>query len=190
MDTPDFVVFTGGPGAGKTTLIGRLREFGHRCVDEAARTIIRDQAAIGGRARHGADNELFAEVSLSWEIRNYREAAGLPGPVFFDRGVPDLIGYHLLLGHAVPPHVTEAARRFRYHRSVFIAPPWPEIYVQDRERTHDLDEAIRGHGVALTAYQACGYELITLPKSDVDDRVSFVLSHLDIPQRTNHRPTA
>ena len=40
----------------------------------------------------------FAELMLSWEMRSYRMAEETTGPVFFDRGVTDLIGYLNLVG--------------------------------------------------------------------------------------------
>lgn len=52
MSTRDnrFIVFTGGPGAGKTSVIEALRSAGHRCSAEAGRAIIRQQVAIDGAA--------------------------------------------------------------------------------------------------------------------------------------------
>ncbi|GAA3086665.1 AAA family ATPase [Streptosporangium carneum] len=169
-----FVVITGGPGAGKSTLIEALGRHGFACVPEAGRAIIRDQTAIGGRALHQADSLLFAEIILAWEMRSYRHAAGQTGTVFFDRGIPDVVGYHLLLGRPVPPHVSAAARLFRYHPRVFVAPPWQQIYAHDRERTQDFAEAVRTHDAMVDAYTRHGYELITLPRDGVDSRVAFV----------------
>ncbi|MGK5741329.1 AAA family ATPase [Micromonospora sp. URMC 103] len=169
-----YIVITGGPGAGKTTLIDGLRQAGYGCVGEAGRQIIQDQMAIGGRALHNGDSRLFAEIMLSWEIRSYRQASQLVGPVFFDRGIPDLVGYHLLLGQPVPAHVTAAAQLFRYHQRVFVAPPWPQIYTTDSERHQDLAEAVRTHDAMVAAYTQHGYELSTLPRSDVAARVEFV----------------
>ena len=54
-----FVVLTGGPGAGKTTLIHGLRQQGFTCIDEAGRQIIRDQSTIGESALHTADQLLI-----------------------------------------------------------------------------------------------------------------------------------
>ncbi|MFI6063906.1 AAA family ATPase [Micromonospora sp. NPDC051227] len=169
-----YIVITGGPGAGKTTLIDSLRRAGHACVDEAGRQIIQDQLSIGGQALHTGDSRLFAEVMLSWEIRSYRQASQHPGPVFFDRAIPDLVGYYLLLGQSVPAHVTAAARLFRYHQRVFIAPPWPEIYTTDSERHQDFAEAVRTHDAMVAAYTQHGYELSTLPRSDVGSRFQFI----------------
>ncbi|MFF5173373.1 AAA family ATPase [Micromonospora sp. NPDC000089] len=178
-----YIVVTGGPGAGKTTLIDGLRGAGHACVEEAGRQIIQDQLAIGGRALHTGDARLFAEVMLSWEIRSYRQAGRHTGLVFFDRGIPDLVGYHLLLGLPVPEHVTAAARLFRYHRRVFIAPPWRQIYATDGERHQDFAEAVRTHDAMVAAYTAHGYQLVTLPRSDVAARVEFVRQHAATAQR-------
>jgi predicted ATPase len=172
-----FVVVAGGPGAGKTTLVEALRERGYACVPEAARAIIRDQVAIGG-ALHEGDTELYAEIMLTWDMRNHREAAGLPGPVFFDRGLPDRVAYQIMRGLPVPPHVTAAAGLFRYHRLVFVAPPWPEIYVQDEERRHTFEHALRVHQAIVAGYTRCGYELVALPRADVATRVGFVLDRL------------
>ncbi|MFG1677065.1 AAA family ATPase [Micromonospora sp. NPDC049282] len=169
-----FVVVTGGPGAGKTTLVDALRRTGHACVEEAGRQVIQDQTAIGGQATHTRDSRLFAEIMLSWEIRSYRQARQHRGVVFFDRGIPDLVGYHLLLGLPVPEHVTAAARLFRYHRRVFIAPPWPQIYTTDSQRHQDFAEAVQTHEAMVTAYSGLGYELCTLPRDDVAARVEYV----------------
>jgi predicted ATPase len=173
-----FVIITGVAGGGKTTLINALRQFGYACSNEVAREIIRDQVAIGGRALHQVDARLFAEVMLSWEVRSYRLAAQLGGLVFFDRGIPDLIGYHRLLGLPVPEHVMAATAMFRYHHRVFVAPPWPEIYAHDEERTHDFDEVLRTHEEISIGYLEQGYELIELPKVSVEERVAFVQQYL------------
>jgi predicted ATPase len=60
------------------------------------------------------------------------------GLAFFDRGVPDVAGYLRLTGLPVPAHVEKAVEIYRYNRKVFIAPPWPKIFTQDRERKQDF----------------------------------------------------
>ncbi len=89
-----------------------------------------------------------------------------------------MVGYHLLLGRPIPAHVTAAAEKFRYHHRVFLAPPWPEIFTHDRERTQDFDEAVRTHDAMVEAYTRHGYQLISLPRTDLDSRAAFILQRL------------
>jgi predicted ATPase len=170
-----FHVITGGPGSGKTSLIDALARAGHAHTVEAGRAIIQDQLAIDGPALPWRDPLAFAELMLSWELRSYRMAGATAGPVFFDRGVTDVIGYLTLVGRPVPGHIARAAERFRYNRRVFVAPPWPAIYTQDAERRQTFEEAVRTHEVLVAAYPSCGYELVCLPLASVEERVRFVL---------------
>ncbi len=65
---------------------------------------------------------------------------------------------------------------------MFLAPPWPEIYVTDSERRHGLDDAIAEYQHLLTAYPLLGYEVTILPKISVRERADFVLDALRKPQ--------
>ncbi|MDA3643157.1 AAA family ATPase [Saccharopolyspora indica] len=173
-----FVVITGGPGAGKTTVVERLAAAGHAHAPEAGRAVITDQLAIGGRGLPWQDPELFAELMLAWDLRSYRQAERTTGPVLFDRGLPDLIGYLRLTGLPVPAHVREAAHRFRYRTRVLIAPPWQQIYRRDDQRRQSFAEAESTYHHVAAAYADCGYELVRLPRSTVDQRVRFVRDEL------------
>ncbi|SEK68814.1 AAA family ATPase [Nonomuraea pusilla] len=177
-DAERFILITGGPGSGKTTLIDHLEEAGFSRSYEAGRGVIQDQTAIGGRALPWNDPDLFAELMLCWELRSYRSAAARAAPVFFDRGIPDIVGYLRLEGRPVPAHLQTAARTFRYHPRVFIAPPWPEIYRQDSERKQSLAEAERTYESMVATYAEYGYELVRLPRVTVEERARYVMDHL------------
>ena len=179
-----FFVLTGGPGSGKTTLIEALRAAGFATSPEAGRGIIRDQVAIGGTALPWHDQALFSELMLSWELRSWQAACDRPGPVFFDRGVPDTLGYYRLIGLPAPTHVSSAAAKFRYNNRVFIAPPWPDIFTQDNERKQTLDEAERTYHSLVGVYTELGYELIELPLASVEARLDFILAEAGLPPHT------
>jgi predicted ATPase len=173
-----FHVITGGPGSGKTALIEALRSRGYDSTVEAGRAIIQDQVAIDGRALPWRDPLLFAELMLSMDMQSYRLAEQSVGPVFFDRGIPDVLGYLRLMHIPAPEHMRNAATVFPYNHVVFVAPPWREIFRQDQERKQDFDEAIRTYEALVSVYKALRYELVEIPCLPQDDRVSFILSRV------------
>lgn len=172
-------VLTGGPGSGKTTLLAALAEAGFATMPEAGRAIIHDQIRIGGPGWHGQDRRLYAELMLGWEMRSWHAAQGAEGPVFFDRGIPDVIGYLGLYEGRVPAHVIRAAQVFRYHPVVLLAPPWAGIFEQDEDRGQDFAEAEATARAMEQAYAGAGYDLLSLPFAPVAERVDFVLDFLD-----------
>ncbi|OQP47937.1 ATPase [Niastella yeongjuensis] len=169
-----FYLISGGPGSGKTALLNALAKQGIHGMPEAGRAIIQDQVAIGGTALPWLDKSAFAELMLSWEMRSYREAQQAQGPVLFDRGIPDVMGYLQLSQLPVPAHVEKAALDFRYNQQVFLAPPWPGIYTNDKERKQSEAEAIATYDMMVNVYSKLGYEINLLPLTTVDERVKFV----------------
>ncbi|HJW41744.1 MAG TPA: AAA family ATPase, partial [Rhizomicrobium sp.] len=87
MKRDNFHIFSGGPGAGKTTLIEALRARGHICVDEAARRVLKGQALIGGNATHDGDRARYRDLMLDYGLADYRAMLETTAPVFFDRGI-------------------------------------------------------------------------------------------------------
>jgi predicted ATPase len=171
-------VITGGPGSGKTSLIDALEQAGYARTTEAGRAIIQHQAAIDGPALPWRDRQAFAELMLSWDMRSYDLARGQAGPVFCDRGVPDVAGYLTLIGVPVPAHVHKAARTFRYNHRAFIAPPWRDIFEQDSERKQDFAEAERTYEAMVRTYTSLGYELVAIPRAPITHRLEFVIARV------------
>jgi predicted ATPase len=176
-----FFVMTGGPGSGKTAVMDALKESGVTCAAEAGRAIIQGQMSIGGRALPWADQTLFAELMLAWEMRSFAMAQQAAGPVFFDRSIVDVLGYLRLIGERIPEHMRRAAESFRYYQRVFIAPPWKEIFHTDGERKQDFDEAVRTYDAMVSMYTEYKYQLIELPRVSVEERKRFVLDSIAEP---------
>lgn len=74
------------------------------------------------------------------------------------------------------------AATYRYDKLVFLAPPWPEIYVNDAERQHDLQEAMTEYDALCQSYPAKGYELVVLPKTSIAARADWLLDKV-LPDR-------
>jgi len=175
----NFYIITGGPGSGKTTLIEALKSFGFSCIPEVARQIIQEQIKIGGDALHDKDNVKFCDLMISRSIYTFDEVKENDKPVFFDRGIPELIGYCRLIKVDVPDYLRNAARLYRYNKKVFILPPWKEIYRTDAERKQTWEEAIETYQNILDSYLELGYQPVEVPSLPIQERADFVLKHID-----------
>ncbi len=173
----NFHVLTGAPGSGKSTVLNLLRRRGFECIDEPARQILAEQRSFDGNGIPDKNPTLFTELLLARHLFDYRRSQDKSDPLFFDRGIPDVMDYGKWYDLDLT-HLRRAARRYRYAQTVFVAPNWEEIYCQDDERTMTFDEARRfGDGMRNT-YQDLGYDLLELPREDPESRVQFILSHI------------
>jgi len=172
------VVITGCSGGGKSTLLAELARRGHRVFPEPGRQIVREQDWIGGDALPWSEPLKFAELVLSRGLHQRIAAAAEDGLAFFDRSIVEPLSGLERLGLPVPGHLRRAVELCRYDRTVFVAPPWPEIFRRDAERRHGLDEALEDYEPLLASYSGLGYRLVELPKTDVGARADFVLAQL------------
>jgi predicted ATPase len=61
---------------------------------------------------------------------------------------------------------------------VFVAEPWPEIYVRDQWRRASFARAARSFEATVAPYRQAGYTTSVLPKVSVEQRVAFVLDQV------------
>lgn len=171
--TPLYII-SGGPGAGKTALLGALRTAGFAGADEASRRLIQEQVALGSGRVPWRDLAGFAELALARMVADYEAAALRGGVTFFDRGLPDIIAYLEVAGLPVPAVYYAAVAAHPYQSPVFMAPPWAEIYVNDAERWQTFAEATALHGALWRTYQRLGFAVLELPKVPLAARVAFM----------------
>jgi predicted ATPase len=172
-------IITGGPGAGKTTLLMALRRLHYRCSEEASRRLIREESAKGSGCLPWVDLPCFAGRVLERMIASYHAAAEST-VTFFDRGIPDIIAYLSAAGLPVPAVYDEALRQYPYARTVFLLPPWQEIYVPDDARWQTFEEAERICHHIKDTYRSAGYEIIELPKCPVDQRAGLLIKNYNL----------
>lgn len=171
-------ILTGGPGAGKSTLIAALAKAGVATSVEVGRQVIREQLAAGGTALPWADERAFAEAMWPREVAAHAAALASGAVTVLDRGIPDVVGFLRVSGLPVPPHIDAAARDTRYNPRVFLAPFWAEIYGHDAERKQTPAVAAATEAIMRRTYADYGYTLIDLPRASVVKRVAFVLARL------------
>ena len=171
-----FVLISGCSGGGKSTLLAELCARGYPVVEEPGRRIIADQLASGGRALPWVDPAVFLRRAIEVALGDLAAAEAHSGWVFFDRGLIDAAS-------ALEAMTGEPAQRalgaaHRYHRRVFMAPPWPEIYVTDPERRHGFDAAAAEYRRLIETLPMLDYDVIDLPKTSPPARADFVLATL------------
>lgn len=174
----NYYIITGGPGSGKSTLLTALAAKGFVTVAEVGRQIIQEQLASGGNAIHTGNKLAFRDKMMAYSIADYINQPERAKPVFFDRGIPDLIGYSYLIQQPIPEQYWQTTRMLRYNPIVFFAPPWSAIYEHDDLRKQDFQEAIDTYEAIKKGYIESDYQVVELPLASVQERVSFVLNAL------------
>lgn len=172
------VVISGGPGAGKTTLVKRLRELGYSVFDEYSRTLIK-LAQKEGKSRYFISNpHEFSEALLTGRINQfeafYEEQTNTPF-VFFDRGIHDIYAYLKAIGKDSQSWY-DIVSKFQYDL-VFLLAPWEEIYKLDDQRTETFDEAIHYFSFIKTIYSK-SHTVIQVPEGTISSRVAFIQAKL------------
>jgi predicted ATPase len=168
---PRHAVLTGAPGAGKTTLLDAAAAAGFRTSPEVARRILQEP---GGMALRAADPLGFAEAMLEAHRREFERHADHPGPVLFDRGFPDVVGFLEVSGLPVSHAIDRVCRELRYHGPILRAPAWAAIYAQDAERIQDWKQAVASDEAVTAAWRRYGYQPVELPFVPVAERLGFL----------------
>lgn len=173
----NFVLITGCSGGGKSSLLAELSARGYAVVEEPGRRIVRQAQGPDDHVLPWIDPSAFARRAIELALADREAARGLHGWVFFDRGLVDAAS--ALEAATGEPSLRALDRAHRYHRRVFLAPPWPEIHVADAERRHDFDAALDEYGRLEAALPALDYEVVVLPRTSVAARADFVLATLE-----------
>jgi predicted ATPase len=177
--TARFVVLSGASGGGKSTLLDELRRRGHSVIPEPGRRIVQMELESGGGALPWLDLEAFARRAIEVALADLKTAGGMSGWVFFDRGLVDAVAALEFATGSPAPIGTLSP----YHHTVFLAPPWPEIFATDAERRHGFDDAVAEFERLCAIYRRLGYRVTLLPKEKAEARADFVLNELSSSRR-------
>lgn len=174
----NFYILTGGPGSGKTTLIEQLKKRGYNCIPEVGRAIIKKQLSFGGSALPWSNAGNYSNLMLQYSLRDYISFSSEIAISFFDRGIPDVLGYAELINLSNRDIYINCVENFRYNTTVFILPPWEDIYNTDSERKQDFKLAITTYKMMKNIYEKHGYKLVEVPRMSIPERVNFILNEI------------
>jgi len=177
---PHFHVISGCSGGGKSSLLAELGQRGHSIVPEPGRRIVAKEQAGDGAALPWSNPAAFARRAIALSLRDLEENRSAESVVFFDRGLIDAACalLHTSPGKNEEDRVLALCAQHRYQPVVFMTPPWPEIYVNDAQRKHDLYAAVAEYERLWAFYPKLGYRLIELPRNGIAFRADFVEAHI------------
>jgi predicted ATPase len=170
-------IFTGPPGAGKTSVLDVLPDD-VRTVPEAARRVIAAQRAQGDQDVGDADPLRFLALMKDQCLADI--AAAPPETInVYDRALPDLVAYAAFFGVPRAPFIT-LAQGHRFAPRVFWFAAWPDIYVTDEDRKATPHQLAIFSDALRAAYLSLDYELINVPRASVAERAAFVARHIEL----------
>jgi len=169
-----WMVLTGAPCSGKTSVIEELHLRGYRIIPESARAYLEAQLALGV-----SPEEVFRD-RLSFERRILMDKVAAeknldPGAlIFFDRGIPDSIAY-FRLSHLDTAEPLACARKSSYH-TIFLLERLPTLPDAVRKEAPETARAIEQ--LLVESYEGLGHTLVRIPVMTVSERADAILEHL------------
>ncbi len=169
-----FVVATGGPISGKTTVLNAL---GVPYEPEVARVYIERELAKGRTKQEIRANEAEFQrglVSTKVEIELSRPK---DRPWFFDRAMPDSITYYRVAG-LDPSSLLKDCCHVRYavvlHFDLLPDEHVAQVLASDPVRTEDLETRRFLDEYLIHDYRALGYDVLRVPVMSSIKRTAFV----------------
>lgn len=166
----EWVVLTGPPSSGKSTVQTRLKDAGFAISKDSTRQLIADVTEAGRDAEEFRFADDFQPRVL--DAMAAAEAKLDPAEVtFLEYALPCNIAFHRTESRELVPGLAEAAQRYRY-AEVFILDPvgWST----DAQRVEDVEYQATVHEHLFDVYRELGYDPIRVPLLTPTKRVDLV----------------
>lgn len=171
----NWYVITGRTCSGKTTTIELLRERGIRTSPETATMIIEEGLQSGKTLDEIRKfDHLFQRDVLQRKI-DFEALIPKHEVCFFDRGIPDTIGFYKLLQLPFDKGLEKAVQSCWY-KKIFFLEALP--YEKATHRGEDFDAAQKVGDYILEAYQSLPFPIVSVPVMEKEKRVDFILKNL------------
>lgn len=166
----DWIVITGPPSSGKTTLLALFGDGGELTSADSTRQLITEVTAAGRDAQEFRFADDFQPRVLEAMLAA-EERLDPNDRVFLEYALPCNIAFHRTEGRTLTPGLAEAATVHSY-AAVFILDPvgWEN----DDQRVEDSAYQQAVHGHMFDVYRELGYDPIRVPAVSPADRYGIV----------------
>jgi predicted ATPase len=169
-----WVVITGPPSSGKSTLLALFTEAGEQTSADSTRRLISDVVASG----RDAEEFRFADDFQPRVLEAMAAAEARLDPAertFLEYALPCNIAFHRTENRSLTPGLAEAAERYRYDE-VFILDPVGWQFDAERVEGEEYQSAVHQH--MYDVYRELGYDPIPIPGVSPTKRHDLVRGHL------------
>lgn len=170
------IIITGGPGSGKSTLLQALANDDFNCLEEVSRQLIIEQQAVNGKLMPWLDLQAFAEECYKRMLPQH--STKNKRITFCDRGILDIAAYLQQKKQDICNKYLFAKEL--YSPTVFICPPWKEIYKNDPQRPQNFEESVSIYNSIVYIYKKEGFNLIEIPFDSVENRKKWIIENLNL----------
>ncbi|MBB6460334.1 AAA family ATPase [Flammeovirga kamogawensis] len=168
-------IISGAAGTGKTTLINAIAQKNIPSLPEVSRKVIQQEQRINSDGFPWANIEKYTDLVFHESVQNLFENTDA---IFCDRSLIDAIAYLNHQGKPIPSKLAAFPFKEHYHKKVFFAMPWKDIYRTDNQRPESFEYHLSLSKVLFSTYNRYGFDLIQIPFGSVHARVKFVLNNV------------
>jgi predicted ATPase len=187
----NWIVITGAPGSGKTTLIAALHKRGANIVPDVAREVFVSLVEKGLSKRQARHNYLNLQQAILKRMLALAEPIDASAVAFFDYAIPDNLAFLKLRGLPWPQDFIAQACRYRYrHAFLLQGPASPADRDSDPVRIETMAERASLHKLIRGIYHALSIPITELPVSTVDRRVRAIRTAIPLRRRNDRVATA
>ena len=170
----NWLVLTGAPCSGKTSVIRVLADRGYATVPEAARAYIDGCLEQGlTLAQIKSDAAAFERRILMDKVRT-ESALGPEDTIILDRAVPDSIAYYQFEG-LDPAEPLKYSQAVRYKHILLFE---RLVFEKDAVRSENHADAKILEQLLESAYRRLGYTVIRIPAVSIEMRADLVSGYI------------
>jgi predicted ATPase len=163
------IVISGGPSAGKTTVIEALENLDFPVLYEIGTDLIRE-----GNISPQRERDAFQKEYLRRQLEAEAKLLSLNKLCFLDRGLLDGMAYYVLDGMKIPVEFDKLD--VSHYALMFLLEQLP-VWVDNGVRYEEPEIAKLIAPMIEEHYKARGVPVIHVPVMPVDERVEFILAH-------------